>query len=285
MNIEPSTRVTTYRAGLIGRGIGQSRTPGMHMAEGKAQGLDYTYVILDMDHDTRTLAEVVEYAEREGFAGLNITFPFKLDVTALVDVQSENVRALGAANTVVFRDGKRYAHNTDLWGFSESFRQGMAGADLDRAMLLGAGGAGAAVAHALLSLGVGTLLVHDTDDVRSGSLISALEERFGQGRAQAASSLEDAAATVNGIVNATPVGMAKLPGTPFPKPLLRPDLWVADVVYFPLETELLASARAIGCRVLPGSGMAVFQAVRTFELFTGLTADPARIRATFESLG
>ncbi len=85
----------------------------------------------------------------------------------------------------------------------------------------------------------------------------------------------------DGVVNATPVGMAKLPGTSIPTELLDPSLWVADIVYFPLETALLKAARETGCRVLPGSGMAVFQAVRAFQLFTGRPADPLRMKATF----
>ena len=88
----------------------------------------------------------------------------------------------------------------------------------------------------------------------------------------------------DGIVNASPVGMAKLPGTPLPAELVEPRHWVADIVYFPLETELLRIARAKGCRVLPGSGMALFQAVRAFELFTGVKPDIAAMRETFEAI-
>ncbi|GAB4377377.1 MAG: shikimate dehydrogenase [Kiloniellaceae bacterium] len=279
---------TVLRAGLIGRGIGLSRTPAMHEAEGRTQGLDYRYCLFDMDEPAlagRSLAEVVAAAEAEGFAGLNVTYPFKVEVLGLLDTLSDNARAVGAVNTVVFRDGRRSGHNTDLWGFAESFRRGMAGAALDRVLLLGAGGAGAAVAHALLSLGTEQLSIFDTDAARAAQLSEALAVRFGAGRARAAESPESVAPSLSGVVNATPVGMAKLPGTPFPPALLRRGLWVADIVYFPLETRLLAAARAAGCRVLPGLGMAVFQAVRAYELFTGLKPDPARMRRTFESLG
>ncbi len=272
---------TVVRAGLIGRGIGASRTPAMHMAEGKAQGLDYAYAFFDMDQRTDTLASVVSEAERNGFAGLNVTFPYKVDIIELLDELSDTARALGAVNTVVLRHGKRYGHNTDLWGFAESFRRNMVGAPTDAVLLIGAGGAGVAVAHALLTLAVKTLWIHDIDAARAGKLTAELVARFGPGRASVADSMAAVAPHLSGVVNATPVGMAKLPGCPLPKELLRPDLWVADIVYFPLETELLAAARATGCRVLPGSGMAVFQAVRSFELFTGLTPDPARMRATF----
>ena len=92
-----------------------------------------------------------------------------------------------------------------------------------------------------------------------------------------------AAGEANGIVNCTPVGMEKHPGLPLSAAAIDPRQWVADIVYFPLETELLRAARAQGCRSLDGSGMAVFQAVRAFELFTGRPADPNRMKATFDA--
>jgi shikimate dehydrogenase len=88
-------------------------------------------------------------------------------------------------------------------------------------------------------------------------------------------------ATADGIVNATPIGMANYPGTPVPAKLLRSGLWVADIVYFPLETELLRDARARGCRTMSGGGMAVFQAADAFRLFTGQEPDCERMLKHF----
>ena len=106
-------------------------------------------------------------------------------------------------------------------------------------MQLGAGGAGAAVAHALLNLGVGRLAVFDTDR-RAPQRAADLAARFGAGRPAGPTSRGGGAA--DGLVNTTPVGMAKYPGMPLPAGLLRPDLWVAEIIYFPLETELLRRA-------------------------------------------
>ena len=275
-------------AGLVGRSIALSRTPAMHEAEGRAQGIDYTYTLFDMDDPAtavRTLAGIIETAEAEGFAGLNVTYPFKIETIRHLYELSDDARAVGAVNTIVFRDGRRKGYNTDLWGFAESFRRGMGDAAVDEVLLLGAGGAGVAVSHALLSLGVRCLWIFDIDAGRVTQLIEALAARFGRGRAMMAASPESVAPRLDGVVNATPVGMAKLPGSPFPTAFLRSDLWVADIVYVPLETELLAAARRAGCRVLSGSGMAVFQAVRAFELITGKRPDPSRMRQTFEALG
>jgi shikimate dehydrogenase len=90
-------------------------------------------------------------------------------------------------------------------------------------------------------------------------------------------------AEADGLVN-TPMGMAKLPGMPVPAALLRAQLWVAEIVYFPLETELLRNARALGCRTLDGGNMAVFQAVKAFELFSGVVPDAQRMLAHFQSM-
>lgn len=290
--LQPSTETTvrdeSLFAGLVGRGIALSRTPAMHEAEGRAQGIDLTYTLFDMDDQAmagRTLADVVDAAEAEGFAGLNVTFPYKIEAIGLLHELSDSVRAVGAVNTIVFRDAHRKGHNTDLWGFAQGFRCGMHGVALGEVMLLGAGGAGGAVAHALLSLGVRRLWVFDIDADRVHRLVDTLSSQFGADRIALASSPESVVVRLDGVVNATPVGTASRPGSPFPLSLLRPDLWVVDIVYVPLETRLLAAAREAGCRVLSGLGMAVFQAVRAFELFTGKKADPLRMRQTFEALG
>ncbi|UFI02906.1 shikimate dehydrogenase [Roseibium aggregatum] len=274
-------------AGLIGRGIARSRTPEMHMAEAAAQSLRGVYRIIDVDtlpENEQNLKAIVHAAEVTGFNGLNVTYPFKMEVIPLLDQLSPNAAAVGSVNTIVFRDGKRIGHNTDLWGFAESFRQNMIGVSLKTVLLIGAGGAGVAVAHALADCGVQHLKIFDVDTVRVEQLARQVRSNR-QGLTVEPVTTVDAASCTNlsGIVNASPVGMAKTPGTPFPLALLKPDMWVADIVYFPLETELLAGARRLGCRVLPGSGMAVFQAVRAFELFTGRRADPVRMKATFDA--
>ncbi|QOL80012.1 shikimate dehydrogenase [Pseudooceanicola spongiae] len=269
---------TSVRVGLVGRGIGQSRTPGMHMAEGAALGLAYTYDLIDPDTmaEAPSLETLIARAEAEGYAGLNITFPYKRDVIALLDALSPAAQRVGAVNTVVFEDGKRRGHNTDFWGFGESLRRGLPDASRKAVLLLGAGGAGGAVAHALRDTGTENLFIFDRDE----GLANDLAAQVG---AEVPTSLAEAADLADGIVNATPMGMAKLPGTAMDVALIQPRHWVADIVYFPRETELLRAARARGCQVLDGSGMAVFQAVRAFKLFSGLEPDPARMRATFEA--
>ena len=275
-------------AGLIGRGIQLSRTPALHEHEGDAQALRYLYRLIDADQlqlDDSALPGLLDAAQYTGFTGLNITYPFKQAILPLLDELSDEARGIGAVNTVVFTEGKRVGHNTDCLGFAEGLRRGLADAARRQVVQMGAGGAGAAVAHALLSEGVERLVLFEVDVARAQALVDNLNAHFGAGRAALGSDLASALAEADGLVNTTPVGMAKLPGTPLPTELLHARLWVAEIIYFPLETELLRAARALGCRTLDGSSMAVFQAVKAFELFSGRPADAQRMQAHFASLG
>ncbi|MDP3414413.1 shikimate dehydrogenase [Falsiroseomonas sp.] len=270
--------------GLIGSGIQASLSPAMHELEGAEQGLRLVYRLIDLERlglGPETLEDLLTAAERMGFAGLNITYPCKQAVVPLLHTLSPDAEALGAVNTVVLRDGVRIGHNTDCTGFAEGLRRGLPDALRNRIVQLGAGGAGAAVAHALLSEGVGHLAIADSDAPRATALAEALRARFGVGRATACNDLAGEVQAADGLVNCTPVGMAKFPGTPLPVAWLRPALWVADIVYFPFETALLRAAQELGCRTLDGGGMAVFQAAGAFRLFTGLEPDAGRMLRHF----
>jgi shikimate dehydrogenase len=231
------------------------------------------------------LPDLLAGAEREGFAGLNITHPCKQAVIPLLTNLSDDARAIGAVNTVVLRNGERIGHNTDWSGFSESFRHGMSGAATKNVVQLGAGGAGAATAYAAMKLGVENLAIFDVDHDKTRQLAGRLNVHFGKGRAVALTDLNVAMRDADGLIHATPTGMVKHPGLPLPAELLKPKLWVAEIVYFPLETELLRTARALGCRTLDGSAMAVFQAAEAFHLFTGISPDVGRMRQHFVQAG
>jgi shikimate dehydrogenase len=274
--------------GLIGAGIQASRAPALHEREGVEQGIRYVYKLIDLDRlvlGQGALPELLTAAERLGFAGLNITHPCKQSILPLLTDLSEDARELGAVNTVLFRDGnRRVGHNTDWWGFAESFRRGLPGARLNRVVQIGAGGGGAAVAYAALLLGVQRLSIFDPDTTRARDVASRLSVRFGQGTAVTCADMTEAMAEADGLIHATPTGMAKYPGLALPEQLLHPGLWVAEIVYFPLETELLRAAKRLGCRTLDGGGMAVFQAVEAFRLFTGRQANVERMLRHFAAI-
>ena len=278
-----------FLVGLIGTGIGPSLTPPLHEREADKLAVRYLYRRLDLDQlqlPASAVGDVLAAARLAGYDGLNVTHPCKQLVLDHLDELSPDAAALGAVNTVVLRDGRAVGHNTDWSGFARAFDRGLPEAPLDSVVLLGAGGAGAAVAHALLTLGTARLTVLDVDEGRATALAGSLSDRFGAGRATGGDlgRLDAVVPAADGLVHATPTGMAAHPGLPLPAELLRPGLWVADIVYRPLATALVQTARALGCRVLDGGGMAVYQAVDAFRLFTGLEPDPDRMLAHFTEL-
>lgn len=286
-NTKPRTKPRSFLCGLIGKGIGGSLTPAMHEKEGRELGFNYVYRRIDLDAlglAADALPELLLAAQRMGFDGLNITYPCKQAVIPLLDELSDDASALGAVNTVLFRDGKRIGHNTDWSGFASAFRRGLPDVSLESVVQLGAGGAGAAVAHAALQMGARALALFDVDPARAQALADELQARFPAARVSAGGDLQATLAASTGLIHATPTGMAKLPGLPLPAEYLHARLWVADIVYFPIRTALLEAAEARGCRILSGGGMAVYQAVDAFRLFTGLEPDAERMYTHLQSM-
>lgn len=278
--------------GLVGSGIGPSLSPSLHEHEAAEQGVPYRYHLIDLDAwglPPGGVADVVA-AARSGYSGLNITHPCKQVVLDCLDDLSGAAAALGAVNTVVFSGGRAIGHNTDWSGFARGVQAGLPGVSMESVVLLGAGGAGAAVGYALLELGAGQVTIFDLDLARARKLAGTLRERFGATRARAVENrpgdheLAAAVEAADGLVHATPTGMAAHPGLPLRATLLRPELWVADIVYRPLQTALVTAARAAGCRVLDGGRMAVFQAAEAFQLFTGVEPDAGRMLRHFDLL-
>lgn len=273
--------------GLIGAGIQRSLSAALQEEEARRHGIRMHYQLIDLDRaigGIEALSGLIEAARIMGFAGLNITYPCKQAVMPLLDELSEEARAIGAVNTVVRRGRRLVGHNTDGSGWSWGFRRALPAADLSRVVLLGAGGAGSACADAVMRLGARRLIIIDPDAERARALARRLNARFAGAPAQAGADLRAALDGATGLIHATPTGMAKTPGIPLPQKLLRPAMWVSEVVYVPLETPLLKAARRIGCPTVDGGHMNVGQAVLAFKLFTGLSADAARMNAHFRRL-
>ncbi|MHA6622222.1 shikimate dehydrogenase [Pseudonocardia sp. DLS-67] len=281
-------RRTSYLAGLLGQGIGPSLSPELHEREGARQGLRYTYRTVELSDaqlDREQLRGLLAHAVELGFDGLNVTHPVKQAMAAVVDELAPEAAAIGAINTILVGPGGTRGHNTDVTGFAAAVADGLAGAALDRVVLVGAGGAGTAVAHALAGMGLSALWVVDADPERAERLVRSLRDRPGLRLATGApAELPRLTRAASGLVNATPMGMAAHPGSPVDPELLDDDLWVADIVYRPLLTELVRTASARGCRVLTGAGMAVNQAADAFELITGRPADRAAMSRDFDEL-
>jgi len=271
--------------GLIGANIGKSLSPALHEDACAEAGLRGHYHLMDLDLlPGRTLESLLHAVCTAGFAGTNVTYPCKEAVLPLLDEVSPEARQIGAVNTVtVDGAGRTCGYNTDRIGFRSAFEETFGGeaARGKTVLLVGAGGAGRAVAFALLDLGAEVVLIYDTDMERAGRLADALGSGFGAGRSRAVGNVASAMAVSAGVVNATPVGMLGMPGIPVPLDTVAGHHWVADVIYTPLETRLVEGARAKGCRVMGGAGMCVHQAAEAFLLFTGRAADVARMRRVF----
>ena len=266
--------------GLIGKSIGHSLAPALHEDAFAALGATGFYHLMDANPPReRALPDLLAAAKQAGFAGVNITFPFKEVVIPLLDDVSAEAREIGAVNTVVIdANGRTSGHNTDRSGFRAAFREtfGETAVAGKAVLQLGAGGAGRAVAFALMDLGAAELRLYDRDQGKARQLATDLK-----GKAVVLDAPEPALKSVAAIVNATPIGMTGHEGLPMPADGIEARHIVADVIYSPLETEFVKAAKARGARTMGGAGMCVHQAAEAFRLFTGWTADVERMRRTF----
>lgn len=271
--------------GLIGANIMGSLSPALFADAFAAAGIDGFYHLMDIDRlQERRLDKLLDAMKTAGFAGANITFPFKQDILALLDVVDPQAAQIGAVNTVtIASNGRTTGYNFDRLGFRRGFEERLGSGSAKNATVVqvGAGGAGRAVAFALMDLGVAALIIHDCDGARANALTADLAAHYGASRCCVASDLEREIAVADGVVNATQVGMRGFPGNPLPVSALKAPHWAADVIYTPIETEFIQAAAAKGARVMNGGGMCVHQAVEAFRLFTGVEPSSARLHRTF----
>jgi shikimate dehydrogenase len=250
-----------------------------------AAGIDGYYHLLDADRlAERRLPHLLGAVKTAGFAGVNVTYPFKQDIIPLLDAVDPEATEVGAVNTVAIApDGRTTGYNFDRRGWRNSFLEvlGPESATAKTVVQVGAGGAGRAVAFALMDLGVAELILHDLDAGRANVLKAQLSSQYGASRCRLAGSLEQDIASADGIVNATQVGMRGFPGCPVPVAAIKARHWAADVIYTPMQTAFLSAALAKGARVLNGGGMCVHQAVAAFQCLTGVTPDLRRLHHTF----
>jgi shikimate dehydrogenase len=278
---QPSTR-RSFLTGLLGAPIAHSAAPAMH--ERAAEALDFRchYQLIEVAGAGREeLKVLLEGVRRLGFAGINVTFPYKEAVLDLLDALSPGAARIGAVNTVIVRDGRLTGHNTDTTGFARAVAPLVAASSRGPVAVIGAGGVGKAIAFALAGLGVGELRIFDSEHVKAVQLAARLE---GHVKAKVTHSVEDALRGVAGVVNGSPVGMLPSRDTPVPDALLHAGLWVADAVYSPLWTPLLTAARAKGATVMTGRELAIYQAADAFELFTGLVPSIAEMGIAFDDV-
>ncbi|MBR0690996.1 shikimate dehydrogenase [Bradyrhizobium manausense] len=266
--------------GLIGAPIAHSASPAMHERAAEALGLRGHYQLIEVaGADATGLRMMLEGVRRLGFAGVNVTFPYKEAVVPLLDALAPGAAAMGAVNTVVVKDGRLIGHNTDTTGFARAVSPLLAPSG-NAVAVIGAGGVGKAIAFALADRKVSDIRIFDSEPARAERLASLLNTTG----ARVVTSVESALDGATGLVNGTPVGMLPNRNTPVPPALLRADLWVADAVYSPLITPLLAAAQEKGARVMTGRELAIYQAADAFELFTGLAPSTEVMGEAFDAV-
>ncbi|MET0828413.1 MAG: shikimate dehydrogenase [Microbacterium sp.] len=285
----PRSSAGPYLVGLIGEGITASLTPAMHVAEAREMGLEYEYRILDLIELGRPASDVgslIAESRSAGFSALNITHPCKQLVLELVDDLDTDAARLGAANLVVLEEERLVGYNTDWMGYRDGLTAGLPGASFERVLQIGCGGAGAATAYALLSTGAQRLDLTDVDGTRAEELAARMRAHFPSQTIVTVEhgDLPRAIARADGVVHATPMGMLHHPGIAFDVAWLREGAWVSDVVYRPLQTELVRQAADRGHPVLDGGLMAVGQACASLRIITGMLPDRDRMERNFRAL-
>jgi len=266
------------RLGLIGDNIARSQSPRLHELAGRLCGLEVTYERLLPADMSRSFEAVFETCRGEGFRGINITYPYKEEVTNYLTVPDRAIAAIGACNTVLFGNGGPTGYNTDYTGFMAAFRAAFGKAPPGKVAMAGGGGVGKAVAFGLAGLGCRELVVYDTSPARVTPLLDALGQAGFPLEVRMTSSIEEATDEADGLVNCTPLGMVGYPGSAIPASLIGKQRWAFDAVYTPVDTEFLNACRRAGLEVVSGYELFFRQGVDAFRLFTGLEVDTAKLR-------
>lgn len=271
----------TRLLGLIGDPVEHSLSPCLHSFLLERAGLNYRYLAFRVSRDA--LGDALAGMRALGIRGLNVTIPHKEAVVPLLDRLSPEADAIGAVNVIVNEDGVLVGTNTDTWGFLRPLESRGIVVQGKRAVVVGAGGAAAAVAYALLSSGAEVAIVNRTPE-RARELARRLS-RFGPVGAAPMEAMPGLVREAGLLVNATPVGMWPHTGdSPVPPSLLREGLAIYDLVYNPPETRLLGEARARGCTVIGGLEMLVWQGVRALEIWTGARFGKEEVLAAMKHL-
>jgi shikimate dehydrogenase len=251
----------------------------MQNAALREMGIDGVYVAFDVAPER--LEAAVRGLEALGAGGVNCTIPHKEALLPLMDELSEEAALIGAANTIVFREGRRIGYNTDAPGFLAALRAEGVEPEGKESVVLGAGGSARAVVYALARAG-GRVTLANRTPVRARELAGEINGKLGREAARALSleeaDLTAALRTAEIMVNTTSLGMSPrieaMP--PVPAAALRPGLFVYDLIYNPLETRLLRTAREAGAQAAHGAGMLAYQGALALELWTGQPA-PAEL--------
>ena len=250
-------------AGITGWPVSHSRSPRLHGFWLERHGINGAYVPLPIEPDAFPAA--IRGLMLAGFAGVNVTLPHKQAAFAVCDTVDDSARRAGAVNTLVFRNGCIAGSNTDGWGFLENIRAAGVDPAAGSALILGSGGSARAIAAVLLEHGVPVRIANRTR-TRADDLARELDGLSVLNWDDRSNALAETAL----LINTTSLGMAGQPALDIDLGRAPSGMIVTDAVYVPLETPLLAQARARGLRGVDGLGMLLYQAIPGFEAWFGV---------------
>lgn len=261
---------TKIKAGVIGWPIKHSRSPIIHGFWLKQHQINGSYDKIPVEPDE--LSNFISSLKQNGLSGINITVPHKIEALKLADLITPDAKAIGAANTLWFEDGQLIAGNTDAHGFITHLKTKAPTWKSDKpAMVMGAGGAARAILYALLKEGVPQIKLTNRTTERAENLASEFNKQFSDKISviewnDKQSNMDDCSL----LVNSTSLGMNGNPPLEINIDTLPAKAVVYDIVYAPLETDLLKSAKTRGLTAVDGLGMLLHQAVPGFEKWFGI---------------
>lgn len=275
----------TQFCGVIGNPVEHSLSPAIHNAAFQKLGLNFVYLAFRVE----AIGDAIKGLRALGnFRGASVTIPHKVAAVPFLDSVEQTARHIGAINTIVAEGGTLTGYNTDATGALRALREGGVALKGQRVVMLGSGGAARAIAFALgAEAGIERLTILGIDDRERTALVQDLRSKTGMAAQEFPldeGTLRKVLPNTQLLIHCTPMGMSpNVQGTAVPAPLLHAGLTVMDIVYNPRETQLLRSAKAAGCRVIPGLEMFLHQAAAQFELWTNQTAPADVMRAVLES--
>jgi Shikimate 5-dehydrogenase len=239
--------------GLIGQAITASRSPSLHTLLGRLNQISVDYQLQEPKDDSAQayntkLAEI----RSKGFVGVNVTYPYKQIAIDSADEVNDAVKKVGATNTLLLKDDKVCAFNTDYTGFIRGFKGRVGDLQAGKVLIIGAGGVGRAIGFALFEVGATEVFVTDLNEKSALSLVNAINDAGYKARYVAKDDIPAAAKEVDGLVNCTPVGHFKSLGMPISAELIENQKWAFDAVYTPMDTEFLVAANKKGLKIVSG---------------------------------
>lgn len=265
--------VATKMVILLGNPLGHSISPAMHNHAFEKLGMDYCYIPVEVNEEN--LEKVFSGLTRMNVVGFNVTIPHKIRIMRYLDELDPLAATIGAVNTICVKDGKTKGYNTDGEGFIRSLgEETQISPEGKRFFILGSGGAARAIAMTLAFQGADKIIICNRTPSKAQDLAFEINEKIrncAEVATHTASSQTEFLSRCDVLINSTSMGMSpKEDFLPIDESLLMPHLTVADIVYNPLTTKLLKSAKEKGCAIVPGLGMLIYQGAAAFKLWTGV---------------